>query len=106
MQRRKHSAEFKQQVVQEAIETGNKALVARRHELSPNLVSKWVKAFQEKRQSRSFLSIQDIVSPSGIKQLEEENDQLKKLLGEKDLEISILRDVLKKKNPHLLKRLK
>ncbi|TWP03039.1 transposase [Bacillus subtilis] len=48
MQRRKHSAEFKQQVVQEAIETGNKALVARRHELSPNLVSKWVKAFQEK----------------------------------------------------------
>ncbi|MED3604206.1 transposase [Bacillus subtilis] len=28
MQRRKHSAEFKQQVVQEAIETGNKALVA------------------------------------------------------------------------------
>ncbi|WP_418921808.1 transposase, partial [Bacillus subtilis] len=46
MQRRKHSAEFKQQVVQEAIETGNKALVARRHELSPNLVSKWVKAFQ------------------------------------------------------------
>ncbi|MGX9952364.1 transposase [Bacillus subtilis] len=54
MQRRKHSAEFKQQVVQEAIETGNKALVARCHELSPNLVSKWVKAFQEKRQSRSF----------------------------------------------------
>lgn len=28
MQRRKHSIEFKQQVVQEAIETGNKALVA------------------------------------------------------------------------------
>ncbi|WCL61240.1 transposase [Bacillus subtilis] len=105
MQRRKHSAEFKQQVVQEAIETGNKALVARRHELSPNLVSKWVKAFQEKG-NLDHSGIQDIVSLSGIKQLEEENDQLKKLLGEKDLEISILRDVLKKKNPHLLKRLK
>ncbi|WGD78047.1 transposase [Bacillus subtilis] len=82
MQRRKHSAEFKQQVVQEAIETGNKALVARRHELSPNLVSKWVKAFQEKG-NLDHSGIQDIVSPSGIKQLEEENDQLKKLLGEK-----------------------
>ncbi len=104
MQRRKHSAEFKQQVVQEAIETGNKALVARRHELSPNLVNKWVKAFQE--QGNLDYSVQEIVSPLEIKQLEDENDQLKKLLGEKDLEIAILRDVLKKKNPHLLKRLK
>ncbi len=104
MQRRKHSAEFKQQVVQEAIETGNKALVARRHELSPNLVNKWVKAFQE--QGNLDYSAQEIVSPLEIKQLEDENDQLKKLLGEKDLEIAILRDVLKKKNPHLLKRLK
>lgn len=104
MQRRKHSAEFKQQVVQEAIETGNKALVARRHELSPNLVNKWVKAFQE--QGNLDDSVQEIVSPLEIKQLEDENDQLKKLLGEKDLEIAILRDVLKKKNPHLLKRLK
>nr|WGE04738.1 transposase [Bacillus subtilis] len=65
MQRRKHSAEFKQQVVQEAIETGNKALVARRHELSPNLVSKWVKAFQEKgnldhsKHSRYCFSLRD-----------------------------------------------
>ncbi|MGX9950689.1 transposase [Bacillus subtilis] len=64
MQRRKHSAEFKQQVVQEAIETGNKALVARCHELSPNLVSKWVKAFQEKG-NLDHSGIQDIVSPQG-----------------------------------------
>jgi transposase len=105
MQRRKHSAEFKQQVVQEAIETGNRALVARRHELSPDLVSKWVKAFKEKG-NLDDSGIQEIVSPSEFKQLETENDQLKKLLGEKDLEIAILRDVLKKKNPHLLKRLK
>ncbi|SDY76044.1 transposase [Bacillus sp. 166amftsu] len=51
MQRRKHSIEFKQEVVQEVvqevIETGNKALVARRHDFSPNLVHKWVKAFQD-----------------------------------------------------------
>ncbi|NUN88191.1 transposase, partial [Coprococcus comes] len=40
------------------------------------------------------------------KQLSNENDQLKKLLGEKDLEIAILRDLIKKKNPHLLKKLK
>lgn len=102
MQRRKHSEEFKRQVIQEAMETGNKALVARRHQLSPNLVHRWMKVSQEDND----FSIKGTVSPLEAKQLEEENDQLKKLLGEKDLEIAILRDVLKKKNPHLLKRLK
>ena len=31
----------------------------------------------------------------------QENDKLKKILGEKDLEIAILRDLLKKANPQL-----
>ncbi|WP_196244929.1 hypothetical protein [Clostridium beijerinckii] len=30
-----------------------------------------------------------------------ENDQLKKILGEKDLKIAILRDLIKKSNPQL-----
>jgi len=47
MKRRKHSKEFKLQVVKEASEVGNKALVARRYELSPNLVQRWVKAYEE-----------------------------------------------------------
>lgn len=34
-------------MVQEVVETRNKALVARKHDLSPNLVHKWVKAFQD-----------------------------------------------------------
>lgn len=66
MQRRKHSVEFKQQVVQEAIDTGNRALVARRYELSPNLVSKWVKAFQESR-SLNTSSVQRGVSLQDLK---------------------------------------
>lgn len=36
-----------------------------------------------------------------LKEKEQENNQLKKILGEKDLEISILRDLLKKVNPQL-----
>ncbi|WP_374724238.1 hypothetical protein [Calidifontibacillus erzurumensis] len=40
------------------------------------------------------------------KELAKENEKLKTLLGEKDLEIAILRDLIKKKNPHLLKNLK
>jgi transposase len=41
----------------------------------------------------------DLVS----KELFKENEKLKMLLGEKDLEIAILRDLIKKKNPDLLK---
>ena len=31
----------------------------------------------------------------------QENEKLKKIIGEKDLEIAILKDLLKKTNPHL-----
>jgi transposase len=100
MKRRKHSKEFKLQVVREALEVGNKSLVARRYELSPNLVQRWVKAYEDGQLGQE-------TSPSSsateVKRLEKENEQLKKLLGEKDLEIAILRDLIKKKNPHLLK---
>jgi transposase len=100
MKRRKHSKEFKLQVVKEALEVGNKALVARRYELSPNLVQRWVKAYEDGQLGQEMVTHS---SSAEVKKLEEENEQLKKLLGEKDLEIAILRDLIKKKNPHLLK---
>jgi transposase len=100
MKRNKYSKEFKLQVVREAKEVGNYAAVARRYEIHANLIYKWVKEFEQ--DVETILS-EDVPSPVEVKQLEQENDQLKKLLGEKDLEISILRDLLKKKNPHLRK---
>jgi transposase len=104
MKRTRHSKEFKIQVSTEAIDTGNSALVARRYELSPNMVNRWVKEFKAGNFDES---IQEVgTSPLETKKLSQENDQLKRLLGEKDLEIAILRDLIKKKNPHLLKNLK
>jgi putative transposase len=100
VKRNKYPKEFKLQVVREAKEVGNKAAVARRYEIHANLVSKWMKEYEE--ESDVMLS-GDVPSSVEMKQLEQENDQLKRLLGEKDLEIAILRDLLKKKNPHLLK---
>jgi len=38
-----YSPEFKQQVVREARETGNAALVARQHQLNPAMVRRWVR---------------------------------------------------------------
>jgi transposase len=75
-------------------------LVARRYELSPNLVQRWAKAYEEGQLGQETVTHS---SSAEVRRLEEENEQLKKLLGEKDLEIAILRDLIKKKTPHLLK---
>ncbi|MED3648672.1 transposase [Halalkalibacterium halodurans] len=103
MKRTKHSQEFKLQVIKEVLETGKQSIVARRYELNPNMVSRWVREYKDGKYGETKT---EDVDPLEAKQLSQENDQLKKLLGEKDLEIAILRDLIKKKNPHLLKNLK
>ena len=103
MTRNKHSKEFKKQVVKEAIETGNKSAVARRYEIAVNMLHRWVKEFEEGKYGETS---HDAVTGLESKVLAQENDQLKKLLGEQALEIAILRGLIKKKNPHLLTKLK
>jgi len=108
MKRRYHSPDFKLKVVKEALETGNSAMVVRKHELSSSMVSKWVrtykavgeKNFLEGRTSQGKGNT-SVYRHQDCKSIEKENDKLKKLLGEKDLEIEILRDLLKKTNPNL-----
>ena len=104
MKRTHHPKEFKIQVCKEAIDTGNAAVVARRFDLSSNMVNRWVKEYKEGKYDDMGLGVD--TTPLESKKLSQENDQLKKLLGEKDLEIAILRDLIKKKSPHLLKNLK
>lgn len=103
LKRNKHSIEFKLQVVKEAFETGNKAAVARRYEIAVNMLHRWSKEYEAGKFGEASL---DSVAALESKELTQENDQLKRLLGEKDLEIAILRDLIKKKNPHLLTKLK
>lgn len=47
MKRTKQSKDFKLQVIKEATETGNNPLVARRYELNPNMVSRWVREYKD-----------------------------------------------------------
>lgn len=89
------SAEFKNQIVKEVEETGNAAVVARKHDLVAGTVTKWVRESKNTSKKNNLLNKNyDIDAAS----LEQENDQLKKILGEKDLEIAILRDLFKKTN--------
>lgn len=110
MERRKFTPEFKRQVVEQAIAVGNHTLIARKYDLRPNVVSKWVAKEKASNLSSANTSRKKAIPVSqkdreqlvvDYREIDQENTQLKMLLGEKDLEIAILRDLIKKTNPHL-----
>ncbi|MQL51625.1 transposase [Desulfofundulus thermobenzoicus] len=101
MTRKKYSPEQKMQIVKEAMETGNASIVGRRYDVAPSLISRWVRTYKKHgtlhptgQEKGETLRIS--CSPKEHKAVKQENEKLKKLLGEKDLEIAILRDLLKK----------
>ena len=95
-----YSNEFKEQVLREADETGNMALVARNHNIPAATINTWDKRRKNKAKNNSTRGPKSssFNSVTATKEVERENDTLKKLLGEKDLEIAILKDLLKKTN--------
>ncbi|WP_425061451.1 hypothetical protein SCACP_37640 [Sporomusa carbonis] len=103
MKGQRYTKEFKEMVIQEVNEANDVAQVARRHDLSPKTIYRWKadmkhKAWEVTEPSAKKTAAYTPTSQE-FKQLENENGQLKKLLGEKDLEIAILRDLLKKSQP-------
>ena len=100
MKKKVYTQEMKDQIIKEVEETGNLNVVARRHEIAPSTVSTWIKRLKgANSKSKDITAITEVTKQ--IKEIESENDQLKKILGEKDLEIAILKDLLKKTNPQL-----
>lgn len=98
--RRKHTQEFKDQIVKEAIETNNAALVARQHNLATNMLYRWMLEHQNPASKKSYQSVQPkAVSNNANKSLETENLTLMKLFSEKDLQIAILEDLFLKNKP-------
>ena len=84
-----YTAEFKVQVIHEVQETQNATLVARRHQLSPSMV---------RRRSRE--ERQDTGNSAGGLSLAEENAPRKRLVIDRDLQIAVLQDALRKKGIH------
>jgi len=95
---RRFTREQKIKIGREAIEAGNASLVGRRYQIHATVVARWAKALQQSgeesfRESRGV----NAARPDGeMRTLAAENERLKKLLGEKDLEIAILKDLVKK----------
>jgi transposase len=95
---KQYDPEFKEKVIKEAIETGNQSLVGRKYDLNKSLVSHWVRSYKGNGRSGNGISKKE-----EMKKILQENQRLKNLLGEKDLEIAILQDLVKKTNRRIVK---
>lgn len=92
--------EVRIQVVKEALAGIKVGVLARRYETHPETIRSWI------RQYRDQIDITDLPSTDAhvqeMKRLQDLEDKYKtamKLLGEKELELDILRELVKKKNP-------
>lgn len=106
MKGRSYTKELKEEILREVKEVGNVSLVSRRHGISKSTIFTWIKNSVNKdeikvKPGRKALVEGDRELKDELTEVTKENDQLKKLLGEKDLEIAILRDLIKKSNPQL-----
>lgn len=105
MKRVQYDLNFKMEIVRKGNETGNFTAVARQHELDPKMVLRWARELKRKDVDQlngsSKRQATFIPTAEDFKQLEHENEKLKKLLAEQVLEREILKDLLKKTNPNL-----
>lgn len=90
------------QIARECNEVGNVSLIARRHDISSNTIYGWISA-AKKRGSVEPLPRNEVKRLSEVeKRLEsisKENTALKRLLGEKELELAVLRELRDTINP-------
>lgn len=102
MYKSQYTDEFKEQILRECRETGNVALVARRYEISPNTIHTWVSAARKRGTTKTLPKADGKRQKALEKQLQDvstQNDKLKRILADKELELAILRELRDKQNP-------
>ena len=91
--------DVKKSYVRMAIESGNYTTVARNAGIDRNTLSKWIKEYGEEIREQMDDPITGILSAEPSKEeLKAKYEQAMKLLGEKELEVAMLRNLLKKTN--------
>ncbi|EFM12490.1 transposase IS3/IS911 family protein [Paenibacillus curdlanolyticus YK9] len=100
----------KKELVAEVLAGYRVEVVARQQGMSPSTLSTWVRQYQDevgdivvRKQDEAKQMKQDAAN---FHELEHKYKEALKLLGEKELENNILKDLLKKTNPAALKDLK
>lgn len=81
--------------VNEVLQSGSNILVAKKYDIHPGLLSRWVNNY---RRYGTTIAPKKPVEKEIVPNYKKEYNKLKKQLEEKELENNILRDLLKKKN--------
>jgi transposase-like protein len=100
MKRNKMYEEIRFKVAQEALSGIKAGFLARKYEVTPKTIHNWVKEYRAQFGDAILPSVEERISESKrLQELEERYAIAIKVLGEKELEIEILRDLAKKANP-------
>lgn len=102
-QRNNAYKEVRYKVAQEALAGIKQGVLARKYEVSTKTIRNWVKEYQETFGEDAVPTIDERIEESKrLEELEDKYNRALKALGEKELEIEILRELVKKKNPVLM----
>ena len=101
MKKRRYEKEFKDKLIKEALETGNSSLVARKYNINPGVLCRWVRDSKKQPykeiQAKALGSYHSISEePTDLELALKQIRQLKRIVGKKELEIDVLTDLFKK----------
>ena len=102
MKQKQFSNELKQKVIEECQKIGNTALVARKYDIADNTVYSWIAKSRKKGNLQPMPQNKErrtIELEKRLATISTENDRLKRLVAEKELELAILRELRDKVNP-------
>ncbi|MFK7695083.1 transposase [Paenibacillus sp. HJGM_3] len=92
--------EMRMKVAQEALSGTRAGFLARKYNVSPKTIYNWVSQYKQKYGAEAIPSVNERIDDSKrLQELEDKYEKAVKMIGEKDLEIEILRDLVKKSNP-------
>lgn len=99
--------EMRLQVVKEALAGIKVAVLARKYEVSPKSINTWVREYRDKIGEDEIPAADaQIQELKRLQEIEVKYDKAMKVLGEKELEIEILRELVKKQTPAYPKNLR
>ena len=89
--------DLKKKYVRMALETGNQTSIARKAGIDRNTLKKWINEYQDDVSEQMEKEDITILSDDPTQaELQKKYDQALKLLGEKELEVALLREIVKK----------
>lgn len=99
--------EVRLDVVRQALSGIKVGVLARKYDLHPETIRTWIRTYRDQVDLQELPPAdQQLQELKRLQEIEEKYEKAKKVLGEKELEIEILRELLKKKTPAYTKNLK